>query len=73
MSLGRRPQRAKAPSGEAAVQAEEARKAEAAKTMRLRALRLAKEAADRDAEKAAATQALSVQRPRIRVRTRGPA
>jgi hypothetical protein len=37
------------PSRETAAKAEEARVAEAAKTTRLRALRLAKEAADRDA------------------------
>ncbi len=41
--------RMKTPSGEMAARAEEARVAEAAKTTRLRALRLAKEAADRDA------------------------
>lgn len=71
MSLGRRPQRGtKAPSGEAATEAEEARTAEAAKTLRLRALRLAKEASDRDAEKAvSAAQGLAKRRSRIRVRT----
>ena len=72
MSLGRRPQRGtKAPSGEAAAEAEDARTAEAAKTLRLRALRLAKEASDRDAEKAvSAAQGLAKRRSPIRVRTR---
>jgi hypothetical protein len=41
--------REKAPSREMAAKSEEARSAEAAKTARLRALRLAKEAADRGA------------------------
>jgi hypothetical protein len=50
MSLGRRAQSGmNTPSRETAAKAEEARVAEAAKTTRLRALRLAKEAADRDA------------------------
>jgi hypothetical protein len=50
MSLGRKTQSGKAaPSHEGAVKAEEERAAEAAKTNRLRALRLAKEEADRDA------------------------
>jgi hypothetical protein len=73
MSLGRRPLRAaKPPSVDAAAQAQEAHMAEAAKTTRLRALRLAKETADRDAKKAAATQVLGTQRLRIRVRSRSP-
>ena len=73
MSLGRRPQKGtKAPSGEAAAKAEEARTADAAKTLRLRALRLAKEAADRDAAKAAvsAAQGPAKRGSRIRVRPR---
>ena len=45
--------RIKTPSRETAAKSEEARAAEAAKTTRLRALRLAKEAADRDAQKRA--------------------
>lgn len=50
MSLGRRgPSRMKPPPRETAAKAEEERATEAAKTTRLRALRLAKEAADRDA------------------------
>ena len=74
MSLGRRPLRAaKPPLGDAAAQAKEAHMAEAAKTTRLRALRLAKEAADRDAKNAAATQVLGTQRLRIRVRSRSTA
>jgi hypothetical protein len=49
MSLGRKVRSGKnAPAGEAAARAAEERTAEAAKTARLRALRLAKEAADRD-------------------------
>jgi hypothetical protein len=44
----------KAPSRETAARVEEARVAEAAKTARLRALRLAKETADRDAAQPAA-------------------
>jgi hypothetical protein len=51
MSLGRKPRGGSKTSGEAVARAEEARAAEAANTLRLRALRLAKEAADRDAEK----------------------
>lgn len=43
----------KTPSRETAAQAEEARTAEAAKTARLRAQRLSKEAADRGAEQSA--------------------
>lgn len=43
----------KTPSRETAAQAEEARTAEAAKTARLRAQRLSKEAADRDTEQSA--------------------
>jgi hypothetical protein len=55
MSLGRKAQSGmKTPSGETAAKAEEKRVAEAAKTMRLRALRLAKEAADREAARLAA-------------------
>jgi hypothetical protein len=50
MSLGRRgPSKMKTPSRETTAKVEEERAAEAAKTTRLRALRLAKEAADRDA------------------------
>jgi hypothetical protein len=45
----------KTTSRETAAKFETARAAEAAKTARLRALRLAKEAADRDAEQSAAT------------------
>ena len=44
----------KTPSRETAAKFDEARAAEAAKTARLRALRLAKEAADRDAAQSAA-------------------
>ena len=44
----------KTPSRETAAKFDEARAAEAAKTARLRAPRLAKEAADRDAEQSAA-------------------
>jgi hypothetical protein len=74
MSLGRRKKgEMKMQSGEAAAKVEETRAAEVAKTMRLRELRLAKEAADREADIAAATQALARQSPRIRVRTRNPA
>ena len=43
----------KTPSRETAAQAEEARTAEAAKTARLRTLRLSKEAADRNTEHSA--------------------
>jgi hypothetical protein len=43
----------KATSSQPVVQPEDGREAEAAKTTRLRALRLAKEAADRDAEQSA--------------------
>jgi hypothetical protein len=46
--------RMKTPSRETAAKFEDARAAEAAKTARLRALRLAKEAAARDAEQSAA-------------------
>jgi hypothetical protein len=46
--------RMKTPSRETAAKFEDARAAEAAKTARLRALRLAKEAAERDAEQSAA-------------------
>jgi hypothetical protein len=68
MSLGRKTRHGKKTPGEAAVKAEEARVAEVSKTMRLRALRLAKEAAARDAEKAAsAVQVLAKQSPRVRV------
>jgi hypothetical protein len=51
--------RIKTPSHETAAKSEEARTAEPAKTTRLRALRLAKEAANRDAqaESVAATRA----------------
>ncbi len=44
----------KTPSRETTAKFEDARAAETAKTARLRALRLAKEAADRDAERVAA-------------------
>ena len=44
----------KTPSRETAAKFEDARAAEAAKTTRLRTLRLDKEAADRDAERSAA-------------------
>ena len=68
MSLGRKTRRGMKAPGEPAAKAEDARAAEVSKTMRLRALRLAKEAADRDAEKAAsAAQVLAKQNPRIRV------
>jgi hypothetical protein len=57
----------KTPSRETAAKFEDARAAEAAKTARLRALRLAKEAADRDAEQiAAATRARVKLSPRAR-------
>jgi hypothetical protein len=49
--------RMKTPSRETAAKFEDAGAAEAAKTARLRALRLAKEAADRDAEQSAAATA----------------
>ena len=59
--------RMKTPSRETAAKFEDARAAEAAKTARLRALRLAKEAADRDAEQsAAATRARLKLSPRAR-------
>ena len=59
--------RMKTPSRETAAKFEDARAAEAAKTARLRALRLAKEAADRDAEQsAAATRASLKLSPRAR-------
>jgi hypothetical protein len=64
MSLGRKSRRGSKTPGEAAARAEEARAAEASNTMRLRALRLAKEAADLDATKAAATQVLAKAKPR---------
>jgi hypothetical protein len=55
MSLGRKASSGiKTPSGEMAAKAEEKRAAEFAKTTRLRALRLAKEAADREAMQRAA-------------------
>jgi hypothetical protein len=46
-----------------------ARAAEAAKTVRLRALRLAKEAEDKDAADRAAAEKLAKAEPRRRVRT----
>ena len=58
----------KTPSRETAAKFDEARAAEAAKTARLRALRLAKEAADRDAEQSAAATRTKVKlSPRARV------
>ena len=63
MSLGRKSRLWSKTPGEAAARAEEARAAEASNTMRLRALRLAKEADDRVAKKAAAAQALAKQGP----------
>ena len=57
----------KTPSRETAAKFDEARAAEAAKTARLRALRLAKEAADRDAEQSAAATRTKVKlSPRAR-------
>jgi hypothetical protein len=57
----------KTPSRETAAKFDEARAAEAAKTARLRALRLAKEAADRDtAQSAAATHTKVKLSPRAR-------
>ena len=57
----------KTPSRETAAKFDEARAAEVAKTARLRALRLAKEAADRDAaQNAAATRAKVKLSPRAR-------
>jgi hypothetical protein len=57
----------KTPSRETAPKFVDARAAEAEKTARLRALRLAKEAADRDAElSAAATRARVKPSPRAR-------
>ena len=75
MSLGRKAQSGmKAPSRENAAKAEDARSAEAAKTVRLRALRLAKEAADRSAEEsAAAARARFKPAPRVRASSRTPA
>jgi hypothetical protein len=75
MSLGRKAQSGmKLPSREGAAKAEDARTAEAAKTMRLRALRLAKEAADRSSAQAAATtRARFKPSPRVRVQSRSPA
>jgi hypothetical protein len=64
----------KAQSRETTVNAEEVRTAEAAKTLRLRALRLAKEAAERSAaEEAAATRARFKPSPRVRAQARSPA
>jgi hypothetical protein len=59
MSLGRKSRRGLKTPGEVATRAEEARVAEASNTMRLRALRLAREAADRDAEKGPAARGLA--------------
>jgi hypothetical protein len=56
----------KTPSRETAARSEETRAAEVAKTTRLRTLRLAKEAADRDAEHAAATRVGFKTGPRAR-------
>jgi hypothetical protein len=50
---------------ETTAQSEEARAAEAATTARLRALRLAKEAADRDAEQSAANRGKLKPSPRV--------
>jgi hypothetical protein len=59
--------RMKTPSRETAAKFEDARAVEAAKTARLRALRLAKEAADRDAQQSAAATRTGVkQSSRIR-------
>jgi hypothetical protein len=58
----------KTPSRETAAKFEDARAAEAAKTARLRALRLAKEAADRDAEQSAA---IARARDKLSPRARG--
>jgi hypothetical protein len=64
----------KVPSREMAAKVEEAHAAEAVKTTRLRALRLAKEAAERNAAQAAsATQARFKPSPRVRIRARSPA
>ena len=62
--LGRKSRSGSKPPGEAAARAEAARAAEASNTMRLRELRLAKEAADRDAKKATAAPGLAKVRPR---------
>ena len=57
----------KTPLRETAAKFDEARAAEVAKTARLRALRLAKEAADRDAAQSAAATRTRVERsPRAR-------
>ena len=57
----------KTPLRETAAKFDETRAAEAAKTARLRALRLAKEAADRDAAQSAAATRTRVERsPRAR-------
>jgi hypothetical protein len=64
----------KNPSRETAAKGEEVRTAEAAKTTRLRALRLSKEAADRSAEEeAAAIKARFKPAPRGRGEPRRPA
>ena len=64
----------KTPSRDTIAMAEDARAAEAAKTTRLRALRLAKEAADRSSEEsAAAVRARFKPTPRSRVQSRTPA
>jgi hypothetical protein len=55
--------RMKTTSSQAVANPQEAREAEAAKTTRLRALRLAKEAADRDAEQSAAKAGASCRSP----------
>jgi hypothetical protein len=60
----------KTPSRETPATFEDARAAEAAKTARLRALRLAKEAADRDAEQSAAATRTKVKlTPRARFKS----
>ena len=56
----------KTPLRETAAKFDEARAAEAAKTARLRALRLAKEAADRDAAQSAAAATRVERSPRAR-------
>jgi hypothetical protein len=63
--------RMKTPSRETAAKFEDTRAAEAAKTARLRALRLAKEAADRDAEQSAAATRARV-KPSSRARGSNP-
>ena len=61
MSPGRKPRCGSKRAGEVAASAEQVRAAEASNTVRLRALRLAKEAGDGDAKNAAVAQAFAKQ------------